>query len=55
MAIEDEYKQEMDDLQLKRYYDSIGENDRAGLGVDGVESYGDAGKIRVTTNPFASE
>lgn len=55
MAIEDEYKQEMDDLQLKRYYDSIGESDRAGLGVDGVESYGDAGKIRVTTNPFASE
>lgn len=52
MAIEEEYKKEMDDLQLKRYYDSIGENDRAGLGVDGVESYGDAGKIKVTSDPF---
>jgi hypothetical protein len=52
MAIEDEYKKEMDDLQLKRYYDSIGENDRAGLGVNGLETYGEGGKIRVTSNPF---
>lgn len=57
MAIEDAYKQEMDELQMKAYRDSIGENDRADLGVKGVESYtpkGASNKMSVTTDPFAS-
>jgi len=54
MAIETELKQEIDDLQMKKYRDSIGENDD--LGVKGVESYtpkGETNKIKVTSDPFA--
>lgn len=57
MAIEAELKQEMDELQMRTYRDSIGENDKAGLGVKGVESYtpkGESNKIKVTSDPFAS-
>lgn len=56
MAIENDLKKEMDDLQMKAYRDSIGENDKAGLGVQGVESYtpnGESNKIKVTADPFA--
>lgn len=57
MCIEDKYKKEIDDLRLKNYRASIGENDRASLGVDGVESYtpnGESNKIKVTNDPFTS-
>lgn len=57
MAIEKEYKKEIDDLREKNYRASIGEDDRKGLGVDGVESYtpnGEANKIKITSDPFAS-
>lgn len=56
MAIEENYKKEMDDLQMKRYRDSIGEQDRNSLGVNHVESYtpkGETNKIKVTSDPFA--
>lgn len=56
MCIEKQYKDEIDNLRMKRYRDSIGENDRASLGVDGVESYtpnGETNKIKVTSDPFA--
>jgi len=61
MAIETDLKKEIDDLQMKRYYDSIGENDRAELGVAGVESYtpkGVTNKIKIQNDsglndPFA--
>lgn len=61
MAIEESIKKEIDDLQMKRYRDSIGENDRADLGVAGVESYtpkGETNKIRINNDsglndPFA--
>lgn len=56
MVIEEEYKKEIDDLRMKAYRDSIGENDRASLGVQGVESYtpnGESNKIKVTSDPFA--
>lgn len=54
MAIEESLKKEMDDLQMRRYRDSIGDNED--LGVDGVESYtpkGETNKIKVTSDPFA--
>jgi hypothetical protein len=57
MCIEKSYKKEIDDLRMKNYRDSIGENDRANLGVEGVESYtpnGEPNKIKVSTDPFAS-
>lgn len=57
MAIEESYKKEMDDLQMKRYRDSIGENDASDLGVAGVDSYtpnGESNRIKVTSDPFAS-
>jgi hypothetical protein len=56
MAIENDLKKEMDDLQMKNYRDSIGENDKTSLGVQGVESYtpnGESNKIKVTADPFA--
>jgi len=61
MAIEESLKKEIDDLQAKRYRDSIGENDRADLGVAGVESYvpkGATNKIQIKNDsglndPFA--
>ncbi len=56
MAIENDLKKEMDDLQMKNYRNSIGENDKASLGVQGVESYtpnGESNKIKVTSDPFA--
>jgi hypothetical protein len=56
MAIEESLKKEIDDLQLRRYRDSIGENDNASLGVEGVEHYkpnGAANNIKVTSDPFA--
>ena len=61
MAIEESLKKEMDDLQARRYRDSIGENDRAGLGVSGVESYDPKGVVNTIkikndsglTDPFA--
>jgi len=61
MAIEESLKKEMDELQFNRYRDSIGENDRASLGVAGVESYDPKGvtnKIKIQNysglkDPFA--
>lgn len=56
MAIEKEYKDEMDQLREKRYRDSIGENDMASLNVDGVEAYtpnGESNRIKVAKDPFA--
>jgi hypothetical protein len=57
MAIEKKYKKEIDDLRESRYRASIGDNDRASLNVQGVESYtpnGETNKIKVTSDPFAS-
>ena len=52
MAIEDEYKKELDDLQMERYRASIGENDRKSLDVEGVEATKSERKVKVTTDPF---
>lgn len=56
MAIENEYKKEIDDLREQNYRASIGENDSKPLG-DGLEAYtpnGVANKIKVTSDPFAN-
>ena len=56
MAIENEYKKEIDDLREKNYRASIGENDSKSLG-EGLESYtpnGVSNKIKVSSDPFAS-
>lgn len=39
MAIEQKYKDEIDELQMKRYRDSIGETDRALTSSQNVEAY----------------
>jgi hypothetical protein len=56
MAKRDEHHKEDKDLQMSRYKASIGEDADKPLG-DGVESYtpnGEANKIKVTSDPFAS-
>jgi len=62
MVIEEELYNETEVLRMKAYRDSIGENDRAELGVAGVESYtpkGVTNKIKIQNDsglndPFAS-
>jgi hypothetical protein len=56
MAKRIEHHKEDKDLQMSRYKASIGEDADKPLG-DGVESYtpnGEANKIKVTSDPFAS-
>lgn len=56
MAKRDEHHKEDKDLQMSRYKATIGEDADKPLG-DGVESYtpnGEANKIKVTSDPFAS-
>lgn len=56
MAKRDEHHKEDKDLQMSRYKASIGEDADKPLG-EGVESYtpnGEANKIKVTSDPFAS-
>jgi len=57
MVIEKSYYDEAEALRMSRYRASIGEDDSKSLGVQGLESYtpnGEANKIKVTTDPFAS-
>ena len=56
MAKRDEHHKEDKDLQMSRYKATIGEDADKPLG-DGVEGYtpnGEANKIKVTSDPFAS-
>lgn len=57
MVIEKSYYDEAEALRMARYRASIGEDDSKSLGIQGLESYtpnGEANKIKVTTDPFAS-
>jgi hypothetical protein len=57
MVIEKSYYDESESLRISRYRASIGEDDSKSLGVQGLDAYtpnGEANKIKVTTDPFAS-
>lgn len=55
MALEEKYYKEDEELRMKNYRASIGENDTRDLGVDGIEQYLPEGqnKIKVDSDPFS--